>query len=137
MTTPERKEPSPRLQDGVGVDLFEKWRPGLSPKELYDMVQSEQLLKWQAEQKRIADEREEKRTQLAAEREDKRTETDRKWHAEQKESDRKWQIEQTRNNREWQDSWNRGNRFWQVILALVAIASLVGTLLRYLLIPQR
>jgi hypothetical protein len=40
---------------------FETWRPGLNLKELYDMLQNEQLLKWQEEQKRIADEREDKR----------------------------------------------------------------------------
>jgi hypothetical protein len=78
------KTPSPEQRVSVTnkdreCSKFTTWRPGYTPNEHQDMLNSETLLKLQQEQR----------------------ERDRRWQGDQRKSDRDWQIRQKRWDRVW------------------------------------
>jgi len=99
-------------------------RPGLTPKEHLEMVQTE-LLRQEIENRRIADEqRAEQRRKDDAANAERRLASDRAWQTEQKQieterqeqrknDDREWQKQQEDDKRRWQEQQKNEDRAWQ------------------------
>jgi len=77
---------------------FTPWRRGFSPKEHYEMIQMDEMRRWQERQR----------------------ESDRQWQEAQRQSERDWQEQQALANREWQQKEQRTTRRLQIALAFMA-----------------
>ena len=89
---------------------FVPWQPGRSPKEHQEMVNAQELQRFQDERQAKDQERQEQRD--AAQRE---------WQAAQEDARREREAARELANRKWQEEQNEKNRTWQLHLALLAV----------------